>query len=73
MAEGLGALLGKPLSPAAARQALHRARERFAALLIDQVADILGDSDVEQVEQELIDLGLLDYCRPALQRRAREG
>ena len=73
LAEGLGALLGKPLGPAAARQALHRARERFAALLIDHVADILGDSDVERVEQELIDLGLIDYCRPALRRRAREG
>ncbi|MBV8265921.1 MAG: hypothetical protein JO252_06210, partial [Planctomycetaceae bacterium] len=52
------------------RQALHRARERFADLLIDQVANTLGDSDVEQ---ELIDLGLIDYCRPALRRRARGG
>jgi DNA-directed RNA polymerase specialized sigma24 family protein len=91
LAEGLGTLLGKPLGPAAARQALHRARERFAALLIDHVANTLrarerfaallidhvantlGASDVERVERELIDLGLIGYCRPALGRRVRAG
>jgi RNA polymerase sigma factor (sigma-70 family) len=68
MAEQLASQLDKPLTPAGVRQTLHRARERFAELLIDQVAQSLDPPTTEQVEQELRELGLLGYCQPALER-----
>jgi hypothetical protein len=51
---------------------LHRAREKFAELLIDAVAQSVEPATAEQVEQELGELGLLVYCRPALAKYARE-
>lgn len=68
LAEHLSASLNKPLSPAGVRQLLHRARDRFADLLLDEVMQSLADPSPDQVEQELTDLGLLEYCRPALTR-----
>jgi RNA polymerase sigma-70 factor (ECF subfamily) len=61
---------GDPVSEAGVRQTLHRAREKFADLLLQEVARSLESDDPERLEQELIDLGLLPYCRPALKRRA---
>jgi hypothetical protein len=51
------------------RQTLHRAREKFAVLLLDEVARSLQTDDLDRIEQELIDLGLQSYCRSALTRR----
>ncbi len=73
LAEQLSAEKGRPISDAAVRQTLHRARERFAELLIDEVGRSLQTSAADWVEQELIDLKLLAYCRPALDRRAGKG
>ncbi|HEV3255750.1 MAG TPA: hypothetical protein VG013_02605, partial [Gemmataceae bacterium] len=70
MAEQLGAALGKPLTSAGVRQTLHRAREKFADLLLEEVARSLQSQDAERLEEELIDLGLLSYCRSALERHA---
>jgi RNA polymerase sigma factor (sigma-70 family) len=72
MAEQLARQLDKPLAAAGLRQILHRAREKFAELLIDAVAQSVEPSTAEQVEQELSELGLLVYCRPALAKYARE-
>jgi RNA polymerase sigma-70 factor (ECF subfamily) len=69
MAEELSAQLGKNLSAAGVRQTMHRAREKFADLLLDEIVQSLENPRPEQVEQELINLGLLEYCRPALERR----
>ncbi len=69
MAEQLSARLGKPISAAGLRQTLHRARDRFADLLVDEVVQTLGPSAAEDLEQELIELNLLVYCQPALDRR----
>ncbi len=69
MAEQLSTQLGKPLSAAGVRQTLHRARDRFADLLVDEVVQTLGRSAEEDLEQELIELNLLKYCQPALDRR----
>jgi RNA polymerase sigma-70 factor (ECF subfamily) len=68
MAEALGARLGKPLNAAAVRQTLHRAREAFADLLLAEVAQSLDDPTRERLEDELTVLGLLEHCRPALER-----
>src|SRR5262249_49941536 len=69
LAEQLGAQMGKSLTAAGFRQTLHRAREKFADLVLDQVLQSLDNPSAEHLEQELIDLGLLDYCRPALEQR----
>jgi RNA polymerase sigma-70 factor (ECF subfamily) len=70
MAEQLSARLGKPASAAGVRQTLHRARDRFADLLLDEVVQTLGRSAAEDLEQELIELNLLTYCQAALGRRS---
>ena len=61
---------GRPFTAAGVRQTLHRAREKFAGLLLDEITHSLEDPTTEQLEQELVELGLLDYCRPALERRS---
>jgi RNA polymerase sigma-70 factor (ECF subfamily) len=68
MAEQLSLPLGKPVTATWVRQSLHRARDKFADLLIRAVEETLSRPSVEQVEQELIDLDLLTYCQPALDR-----
>jgi RNA polymerase sigma-70 factor (ECF subfamily) len=69
LAEQLGARLGKPLTAGALRKALHRARQRFAEVLLDEVAVSLEDPAPERLEQELLDLGLMAYCRLAFDQR----
>jgi RNA polymerase sigma-70 factor (ECF subfamily) len=69
MADQLSGPLGKSLTPAGVRQLLHRAREKFADLLLDEVAQSMDNPTDEQLEEELSNLNLLEYCRPALQRR----
>jgi hypothetical protein len=68
MAELLSLQLDKPLTAAGVRQTLHRAREKFAELLVDKVAQTLVDPTLADLEQELIDVDLYEYCRPALER-----
>jgi RNA polymerase sigma factor (sigma-70 family) len=69
LAEQLGGKLGKSFTVHAARQVLHRAREKFADLLLNEVVSCLENPTLEEVEQELIDLCLHSYCRAALDRR----
>jgi RNA polymerase sigma factor (sigma-70 family) len=71
MAAQLSARLGKPLTDAGVRQTLHRAREKFAELLVIEVGRSLQSNDPERIEQELMDLELLAYCRSALRRQGR--
>jgi RNA polymerase sigma-70 factor (ECF subfamily) len=71
MARELSTQLGRKLSPESVRQTLHRAREKFAELLLADVEESLEKPQRERLEQELIDLGLLSYCRSALDRRAK--
>jgi RNA polymerase sigma-70 factor (ECF subfamily) len=69
LAEQLSVQLGRPFTAVAIRQVLHRAREKFAELLLDEVACSLENPTAESIVEELVELGLLDYCLPALQRR----
>lgn len=64
----VGKKIGKEISAANLRVMLHRARELFADLLIDEVIHSLDKPLPEDVEAELIELRLMEYCRPALQR-----
>jgi hypothetical protein len=72
MADALSRQLGKPLTAAGVRQTLHRAREKFADFLLDEVTHSLREPTSDQLEEELIIVGLLEYCRPALERRGRK-
>ena len=67
MAERLTAQLGKPFTAAGVRQNLHRARERFAKSLLAEVSNSIETPLRDELEQELVDIGLLEYCRPALE------
>ena len=69
VADHLGRELGRTFTEVGIRQALHRARQLFADLLVDEVARSLQTTDPEAIEQELIEVGLLGFCRNALQRR----
>jgi RNA polymerase sigma-70 factor (ECF subfamily) len=69
MADGLSLAVGKKLTAPGVRQTLHRARDRFADLLLDEIAHALAEPTVETLEEELIEIGLLEQCRPALDRR----
>jgi RNA polymerase sigma-70 factor (ECF subfamily) len=73
MAEGVSRQLGKTVTAPGVRQTLHRARERFADLLLDEIAQALDRPTPEALEGELVDLGLLEHCRPALARRQGGG
>ena len=67
----LSARLGKPVSAVGARLLLHRARARFAELLVREVANSLDRPTAAELAEELADLGLLKYCLPALQGYGR--
>ncbi len=69
MAETLSARLGRTISAANVRQLLHRARERFAELLLEDVQQSLEGAPLDQVEEELAELNLLKYCKDILDRR----
>jgi RNA polymerase sigma-70 factor (ECF subfamily) len=73
LAAGLSEKLGKPINAGAVRVLLHRARELFGELLLDEVAESLAGGSLDEAEQELIDLELHDYCRPALEKRRGQG
>lgn len=73
MAEAMSLLLQKPISAPAVRKALQRAREKFADLLLDDLSTSLCGPDADVLVQELIDLRLYEYCRPALERKRIEG
>jgi RNA polymerase sigma-70 factor (ECF subfamily) len=69
MAERLTAQIGRPMTAENVRKAIQRAHNKFAELLIDQVADSLDDPTAAELEDELRLLDLLRFCRSALERR----
>jgi RNA polymerase sigma-70 factor (ECF subfamily) len=69
MAEHLSRLLGKDVSDVWVRKRLSGARQRFTELLLDEVERSLERPTRDELEEELIDLGLLEYCRDALERK----
>ena len=58
---------GRSLTAEGVRQTIRRARERFALFLVKEVEKSLADPSADAVAQELAELGLLEYCRPALE------
>src|SRR5262245_9344598 len=72
MATELSNQLGKTVNAAWVRQTLHRAREKFAEALVEEVVQTLESPTVSMLEQELIDIGLIEYCRPFLSKLRSE-
>ena len=68
LAEELSAQLGMKVTAVWVRQTLHRAREKFVDLLLHAVLETMSKPTVEDLEEELGELGLLKYCAPALKR-----
>jgi RNA polymerase sigma-70 factor (ECF subfamily) len=71
LAEELTARLGRPFSAAHVRVTLQRAREKFAELLLDEVASSLGPCGEAGLVEELQALRLLKLCGLALEKRKR--
>ena len=69
LAAALGEKVGKSYTAAGVRQLLHRARERFAELLLEDVRRSMEDAPLEQVREELAELRLLKYCQETLDKR----
>jgi len=67
LAAQLTAKLGKVLTPEGVRQTIHRARKQFALLLTEEIGQSLTAPTADTVAAELAELGLLEYCRPALE------
>jgi RNA polymerase sigma-70 factor (ECF subfamily) len=63
LAQRLSQAVGKSVNAAAARQQLHRARFRFAQLLLEEIARSLSDPSPARVQEELAALGLLEHVR----------
>jgi RNA polymerase sigma-70 factor (ECF subfamily) len=68
-AEELAAQLGKSFTAGNVRVTLHRAREKFADLLVEEVLHSLESATEAELIQELRELRLLKLCIPALKRR----
>jgi RNA polymerase sigma-70 factor (ECF subfamily) len=68
MARHLSGRLGQEPAPAWVHKHLHKARQKFADLLVAEVAQTLDCPGVEELGEELAALGLLRWCRPALDR-----
>ena len=69
LAERVEAPLGKGVTAAWVRKTLQRARDKFAVLLLEEVAQSLETAEPEALRKELQELDLLKYCREALERR----
>jgi RNA polymerase sigma-70 factor (ECF subfamily) len=73
LAARLTTQLGKPFTATNVRVTLHRARAKFADLLLDEVAHSLENPTAAELLQELHDLRLRKLCGLALKRRSHRG
>ena len=71
LAERLSAQLAKQVNEAWVRKNLQRAREKFSSLLVANVAQGLNSASPDAIADELEEVGLLELCRPALDRLTR--
>jgi hypothetical protein len=60
---------GRQLSGERMRRLLFEARRRFAEILLSLVEETLDRPGLDEVEEELIELGLFPYCKEAVTRR----
>ena len=68
LAELMSQQQGRPIKSNWVRQMLLRARERYASALLAEIWRSLEHPSPENLEEELIELGLLKYCQKHLAR-----
>ena len=68
LAELMSQQQGRKVTPGWVRQTLLRARERYASALLAEIWRSLERPTPENLEEELIELGLLKYCQKHLAR-----
>jgi RNA polymerase sigma factor (sigma-70 family) len=68
LAGRLSEILGRTINTGALRMALQRSRDRFVGFLMEDVAAGLTELTPDLLEQELIDLDLLEYCKRSARR-----
>jgi RNA polymerase sigma-70 factor (ECF subfamily) len=73
LADRLTERLGRPVNAGWVRLNLHRARDLFVESLLVEVEKSIDDQAPERLEEELSEMGLLDYCRSVLKRRKKPG
>jgi len=66
LATRAAAIAGRPLRADAFRQQLSRARRMFAELLLREVAQTLEDPTPVEIEEELVETGLIQHVKPFL-------
>lgn len=66
LAAAVAPTVGKAVSPVWVRKRLSTAKSELARLLVQEVRASLGSPTREELEAELIDLGLFEHCRSAL-------
>jgi RNA polymerase sigma-70 factor (ECF subfamily) len=71
MAEKLSEVVGKPLSAEWIHKRLFLAREKFVQLLLQEVQDTLDNPTLDELESEIAELGLMEYCRDGLEQRRK--
>lgn len=59
-------IVGRPIRPDAFRKQLSRGRRLFCELLVKEIAQTLDSPTATQIEEELVDLGLIGYMRAFL-------
>jgi hypothetical protein len=72
IAELLTAELGRPTTAVWVRKWLAMARDKFAELLLTEVERSLPEPGLEELQREVAELGLLQYCRKALEQRQEQ-
>lgn len=63
---------GRTISRDNAKQIKSRASKQFSKQLIDEVAKLICSDDLGEVEATLGEMGILKYCKNALQKRRAE-
>jgi RNA polymerase sigma-70 factor (ECF subfamily) len=71
IAQQLSQERGKPINEVTVRKMVQRSREKFADLLLEEVGRSIQSTSRQEIEEELIVLGLYEYCKPALERTDR--
>ena len=69
IAKELSIRLGREINAGNARVLVHRSRDMFADVLLETVQHSLVNNTDDELEQELVSLDLLNYCKPAIERR----
>jgi RNA polymerase sigma-70 factor (ECF subfamily) len=73
LAAHLSSMLGRRVSAGGLRMALQRSRDQFVKFLKADVAGALDDPTPGQIDEELIALGLYQYCKPSDKRTRGAG